>query len=816
MNMTEKLGQFMERSGCSFIVATYPELELLFANNTAQKVYGLTEQKTFQAFLETLQESSLNMDKITNFHLLPNGDVLLDDVEAQTMDGKKVSSQFKIGSFNDDCTECFIEITQKNTHPTDEHCNCNNHCCNAENIVHFQAENTSLKKYLDILQELTDNILYRVDAKTRVLHHTLDTPISRKLGKEIHNYATIFQNENVVHPEDASKYLDYLERFYSNNDEYEECTLRFALVSEEYEWYTIHGKKIFDEEGNLVEVLGAMINVEEKQKIIAEFDQTKEYFNILQSISNESFYSIDIKTKTLTQKGTVAHELGLAEKVNDFPESVFYKIHPEDLETYKKFSFDCMEGHCGRTEVRVLTVHGDFQWYEIIADVIRNKDGDMEEVVGKMNNIQSKKTMESEYSNVNQYFTALQSVTGESFYTVDVKRKILRQKGGVAAELGLSPEIYNFPESYEYKIFPDDLDLYRDFIQKSMSGQPSDVEIRIKTLSGNYEWYQIFSEIIRDKQGNVTEFIGKMNNIHDNKQIQANYSILNQYFSAMQNLTPDKLFHIDIKTKTFHHDDRSALSYGFPLEVPNFMETMVEQNIVHPDFKQGFLQDTEAFMSGKKLDYKVLSLVAEGVYEWFHVQGRFIHDENGEPIEIFGKMENIQKKLDLENRANHDPLTKVLNKVVFAEKVEKILSQHTKGIHHALVIIDMDDFKEVNDTYGHPFGDFVLENFAHRIKNCIRDIDLLGRLGGDEFIVFLKGVFDKDMALNRVNTMIERLKLPFSNGEHSYKLSASIGIAIIPEDGITYDALYSHADKATYESKHRGKNMATLYSEDLH
>ncbi len=127
----------------------------------------------------------------------------------------------------------------------------------------------------------------------------------------------------------------------------------------------------------------------------------------------------------------------------------------------------------------------------------------------------------------------------------------------------------------------------------------------------------------------------------------------------------------------------------------------------------------------------------------------------------------------------------------------------------------MDDFKVVNDSYGHQFGDFVLENFAQRIKNCIRDTDLLGRIGGDEFMVFLRGVFNRENALQRVESMFERLKHPFANGTHSHKLSVSVGIAIIPEDGITYDVLYRHADLAVYKSKKSGKNMASLYTEDM-
>ncbi len=178
-------------------------------------------------------------------------------------------------------------------------------------------------------------------------------------------------------------------------------------------------------------------------------------------------------------------------------------------------------------------------------------------------------------------------------------------------------------------------------------------------------------------------------------------------------------------------------------------------------------------------------------------------------------MRNIQNQLDLERKASQDLLTEVLNKIAFEEKVNEVLLEETKGVFHALVIIDMDDFKGVNDEHGHQFGDFILENFAQRMKNCIRATDFIGRLGGDEFVIFLRGVFNREMALKRVETMFDRLKNPFADGKHSHRLKVSVGIAIIPEDGITYDVLYRNADLAVYESKKQGKNVATLYSTDL-
>ncbi len=811
---------------------------------------------------------------------------------------------------------------------------------NIEKQVEMEEEFSLLKKHLSLLQELTINILYRVDVKTKVFSHTYK-PLADKIGDDIHDYANVFIKNKVIHPEDSEKYLSYLQDFYGEPEHYGECIVRVALDSDEYLWYKVRGRKIFNEAGEFVEVMGAMQNIDEEHKLREQNQHTMKFFHALERISPLSFYSIDVKNKILRQQGDVQKDLTTGNEIHDFPESLFYNVHPNDLELYKKYVYACLAGNCGTAEFRLLGIDGSFQWHETSCEAIYDNEGALSELIGIITNIHSKKATETSHSNTSQYLTALQSMTAESFYTVDVKNKIFRQQGEVAEKLALAPEYFNFPESFEYKIFPDEVEQYRTFIQNAMAGIAGNVQVRVKTIQGVYEWYEIFAEIIRDNTGEVTEFIGKMSNIQKTitleeentaysdymdvmkslsgesiynydiknkilrnngilctelglastitnypdstkrrmesndthrfidffntsmknslatieiqlktidgsyqwyelvsvlvcdkegnpsqifgrvrniegeKNISTQYSLLSQYFRSMNHLTEEVLCHIDIKTMTYRHSLKTSLEVEVPFEIPNFVEYFLENKLIHPEDEEHFRDSVAKIVTGEIDSYEVRSLVAEGVYESFMVKSSLIFDEEGQPVEVFSAMKNVQKEIDLNEKASLDLLTNVLNKISFEQQVGNLLMDETKGVHHALVIIDMDDFKEVNDKYGHQFGDFVLTNFAQRIKNCIRDTDVIGRIGGDEFMVFLRGVFNQDMALKRVETMFDRLKPPFANGTHSHKLGASIGISIIPEDGISYDVLYKNADLAVYESKKRGKNVATLYSSDL-
>ena len=163
--------------------------------------------------------------------------------------------------------------------------------------------------------------------------------------------------------------------------------------------------------------------------------------------------------------------------------------------------------------------------------------------------------------------------------------------------------------------------------------------------------------------------------------------------------------------------------------------------------------------------------------------------------------------------ANTDPLTTVYNKRSAEESIDKWLrDNHCKGLQ-AFLMMDVDYFKHINDTYGHAVGDEVLQKIGFLLKNHFRSQDIVGRIGGDEFIVLMTNVPDRTIAISRIaelNEQLRHLEIPSLQNEH---LTCSIGICFSPENGNTYRELYLHADRALYETKRNGRNGFTIYSE---
>lgn len=167
-------------------------------------------------------------------------------------------------------------------------------------------------------------------------------------------------------------------------------------------------------------------------------------------------------------------------------------------------------------------------------------------------------------------------------------------------------------------------------------------------------------------------------------------------------------------------------------------------------------------------------------------------------------------------QANYDPLTNLPNRRLFHDRLgHAIKLAHRTGLSLALLFIDLDYFKEINDTLGHAHGDALLMEVARRLSSCVREADTIARLGGDEFTIILPELADTSQSRRIAEKIVEKMAQPFYflNDEAGYNISASIGIALYPDDATDLSGLLICADKAMYASKAAGRNRFMFYTE---
>ncbi len=245
------------------------------------------------------------------------------------------------------------------------------------------------------------------------------------------------------------------------------------------------------------------------------------------------------------------------------------------------------------------------------------------------------------------------------------------------------------------------------------------------------------------------------------------------------------------------------------------LEKVIELGIVHEDDIEKYKKVTENIQKGIFEPYDIRFLSENGgEYRYSRLVYKPIYDQSGTPIYVIGKSTDVHDQKILEERSQKDLLTNCYNKISAEIIVSEKLKTFPDGAH-AFFIVDIDNFKSINDNLGHFFGDEVLKEIADGLHAVFREADIIARIGGDEFVVFLENITDLNIIEKKAEKILEVYRKTYSGEYKDYSISGSVGIARYPDNGLSYEELYRNADKALYQAKALGKNRYISYSESL-
>lgn len=260
---------------------------------------------------------------------------------------------------------------------------------------------------------------------------------------------------------------------------------------------------------------------------------------------------------------------------------------------------------------------------------------------------------------------------------------------------------------------------------------------------------------------------------------------------------------------------------GLPADTryDNMLQFIATEQIKE-EFREGYLNTfarenvLRTFWRGRtKLRYEFLMREGERSYYWMRVDAYIFYRTEDQSVHMLTYRKNIDVEKRLELRmtelAETDEMTALFTKKATQRHIEQMLAEQPVGVF-GFFIFDIDNFKQVNDRFGHAFGDQVIVAFVEIIRAHFRQQDIIGRIGGDEFAAFLP-VPDATWVEKKARELTQALRAPYEAEGIRWEMSASIGVALSPRDGVTFDALYRHADVALYQTKERGKNGYTMY-----
>lgn len=205
---------------------------------------------------------------------------------------------------------------------------------------------------------------------------------------------------------------------------------------------------------------------------------------------------------------------------------------------------------------------------------------------------------------------------------------------------------------------------------------------------------------------------------------------------------------------------------------------------------------------------EVRMLHKDGHIGWIESMCVPLFDANHQLVGALGVNRDISDRVKetkrLEHLAHYDQLTEIPNRYLVFDRIDHLIDQSERDMRtFALLFIDLDKFKIINDTKGHAFGDQVLVEVSLRLKQSIRNSDTVARIGGDEFVILLENMIDKSNVDSVIKTIMDTISRPFKINDEKLTVSCSIGVSIYPDDGITTDSLIATADKAMYNNKHK-------------
>jgi diguanylate cyclase (GGDEF)-like protein/PAS domain S-box-containing protein len=336
---------------------------------------------------------------------------------------------------------------------------------------------------------------------------------------------------------------------------------------------------------------------------------------------------------------------------------------------------------------------------------------------------------------------------------------------------------------------------------------------------GSYEGtFETVTTPIKDVKSNVLGVLGISRDISERYTREEELQLRQRELRSAEELAHVGSWTLDYKTNRLRGSDETHRIFGIQdLESVSFEEVI---NIVHPEDRQ--MVSEHLFEAKNTGVYEMTNrIIVDGTIKWIASSAKLSKDESGEYVKAHGMLQDVttQKlyEMELERLANFDTLTGLANRTYLLAHLEKLIHRNRRHKNNAAVLLfDLDHFRNINDSFGHNIGDELLVEVAHRMSECMRQEDFLAHLSGDEFVMVLEKLSHEEDVTKVVQKVIDKLAESFTlSNKIEVRIGVSVGIVLIPQEVVYENELLQYADAALFQAKKEGRNCYRFYSNEL-
>ena len=352
--------------------------------------------------------------------------------------------------------------------------------------------------------------------------------------------------------------------------------------------------------------------------------------------------------------------------------------------------------------------------------------------------------------------------------------------------------------------------------------QVSGFEARIYRKDGSIIWISETARAVRNSEGNFLYYEGFVSDITARKQVEESLRESEERYALAMRGANDGLWDWNVRTGEIYYSARWKEMLECDEQIAGLPEEWFKR--VHPDDLESLKSAIAAHRDGMTPHFEIehRMLHRDGRYRWMLSRGTAVRDVVGKTTRMAGSQTDITARKEAEDQllrdALQDGLTGLPNRLLFTDRLERSLTRIDRDQFHqfAVLFLDIDRFKGINDSLGHGVGDQLLMSFAGRLTSCLRPSDTVARLGGDEFTVLLEDPHEPDDAVTVATRILEALKTPFNLSSQEVFVTASIGIALSSTGYSRPQDVLRDADTAMYRAKALGKARFQIFDSAMH